>query len=146
MKECTLDGQGAVVAHHKAAEVSQPADGTTFYDPSPPVGPQRLAILCCSANTIALLRANQFDPAWGAGRDFLPLRFGQQRSRPCHWPSLGSADSAYRSFQKFQPPPTQWLVPGCSTASSYYCNYVGLSNRSLNLAQWPAIRAGGRSQ
>jgi len=51
------------------------------------------------------------------GRDFLPLRFGQQRSRPCHRPSLGAADSAYRSFQISQLPSSQWLVPGCTTAS-----------------------------
>ncbi|OLE56731.1 MAG: hypothetical protein AUG13_07550 [Chloroflexi bacterium 13_1_20CM_2_59_7] len=37
------------------------------------------------------------------GRDFLPLRFGQQRTRPRHRPSRGAADSPYRSFRKTQP-------------------------------------------
>src|SRR5579863_886439 len=52
------------------------------------------------------------------GRDLLPLRFGQQRSRPCHRPSLGAADSAYPSFSKTQPPLFQSLVYGYATASS----------------------------
>src|SRR5579864_5029159 len=62
MKERPVDGKRAVVAHHQAAEVSQPADGA-FYDPAPPIAPQRPTILCCRANTIALVRADQLDPA-----------------------------------------------------------------------------------
>ncbi len=52
------------------------------------------------------------------GRDFLPLRFGQQRTRPRHRPSLGAADSPYRSFRKTQPSFFQTLVLGYATASS----------------------------
>src|SRR6266581_972774 len=51
-------------------------------------------------------------------RDFLPLRFGQQRSRPCHRPSLGAADSAYASFSETQPPSFQRIVHSYATASS----------------------------
>src|SRR5437016_12197320 len=50
------------------------------------------------------------------GRDFLPLRFGQQRTRPRHRPSLGAADSPYRSFRKTQPSFFQTLVLGYATA------------------------------
>src|ERR1700680_1947388 len=61
-------------------------------------------------------------PGWFGeqGRDFLPLRFGQQRTGPRHRPSLGAADSAYLSFHKTQPSSFQRLVPGCATASSIY--------------------------
>jgi hypothetical protein len=51
-------------------------------------------------------------------RDFLPLRFGQQRPRPRHRPSLGAADSAYPSFSQTQPPSFQWIVHSYATASS----------------------------
>src|SRR5579859_3462782 len=37
------------------------------------------------------------------GRDFLPLRFGQQRTASRHRPSFGAADSAYPSFHQTQP-------------------------------------------
>src|SRR5216683_613842 len=53
------------------------------------------------------------------GRDFLPLRFGQQRTRPRHRPSLGAADSPYRSFRKTQPSFFQTLVLGYATASRH---------------------------
>jgi hypothetical protein len=56
------------------------------------------------------------------GRDLLPLRFGQQRSRPCHRPSLGATDSAYPSFPRTQPPLFQSLVRSYATASSGFRN------------------------
>jgi hypothetical protein len=37
------------------------------------------------------------------GRDFLPLRFGQQRTGPRHRPSFGAADFAYLPFPINQP-------------------------------------------
>src|SRR5271155_3351123 len=51
------------------------------------------------------------------GRDLLPLRFGQQCTRSGHRPSLGAADSPYRSSQKIQPPYFQDPVLGYATAS-----------------------------
>src|SRR5271169_3294239 len=51
------------------------------------------------------------------GRDLLPLRFGQQCTRSGHRPSLGAADSPYRSSQKIQPPSFQDPVLGYATAS-----------------------------
>jgi hypothetical protein len=51
------------------------------------------------------------------GRDFLPLRFGQQRTGSRHRPSFGAADSAYLSFHKIQLPSFQSLVLGYATAS-----------------------------
>src|SRR6266571_5381722 len=51
------------------------------------------------------------------GRDFLPLRFGQQRTGPRHRPSLGAAGLGYPSFPKTQPLSFQKLVSGCATAS-----------------------------
>jgi hypothetical protein len=41
------------------------------------------------------------------GRDFLPLRFGQQRTGSRHRPSFGAADLAYASSAKAQPPSFQ---------------------------------------
>src|ERR1700733_8361759 len=52
------------------------------------------------------------------GRNFLPLRFGQQRTRSGHRPSLGAADSAYLSSQKTHLPSFQAPVLGYATASS----------------------------
>src|SRR6202162_4733608 len=37
------------------------------------------------------------------GRDFLPLRFGQQRTKPRHPSSFGAADLAYLLFPTTQP-------------------------------------------
>src|ERR1700681_2700984 len=54
------------------------------------------------------------------GRDLLPLRFGQQRTRSGHRPSLGAADSAYLSSQKIQLPSFQDAVSGYATASSLF--------------------------
>src|SRR5271170_1495774 len=51
------------------------------------------------------------------GRDLLPLRFGQQRTRSGHRPSLGAADSPYLSSQKIQLPSFQNTVLGYATAS-----------------------------
>ncbi|HEV2520736.1 MAG TPA: hypothetical protein VGT24_00025, partial [Candidatus Acidoferrales bacterium] len=50
------------------------------------------------------------------GRDFLPLRFGQQRTAPRHRPSFGAADFAYLSSEKTQPSSFQELVSGYATA------------------------------
>jgi hypothetical protein len=52
------------------------------------------------------------------GRDFLPLRFGQQRTGSRHRPSLGAADSAYLRFRQSQPSSSKRLVLGYATASS----------------------------
>jgi hypothetical protein len=54
------------------------------------------------------------------GRDLLPLRFGQQRTRSGHRPSLGAADSPYLSSQKIQLPSFQDPVLGYATASSQF--------------------------
>src|ERR1700733_12591703 len=51
------------------------------------------------------------------GRDFLPLRFGQQRTGPRHRPSFGASDLAYLSLPETQPSSFQSLVSGCATAS-----------------------------
>src|ERR1700674_4776855 len=53
------------------------------------------------------------------GRDLLPLRFGQQRTRSGHRPSFGAADSAYLSSQKIQLPSFQDPVLSYATASSH---------------------------
>src|SRR6266403_3674134 len=50
-------------------------------------------------------------------RDFLPLRFGQQRTRSAHRPSLGAAAFAYLASAKIQLPSFQGLVLGYATAS-----------------------------
>src|SRR6202790_2617600 len=52
------------------------------------------------------------------GRDLLPLRFGQQRTRSGHRPSFGAADSPYLSSQKIQLPSFQDAVSGYATASN----------------------------
>src|SRR6516225_11875451 len=52
------------------------------------------------------------------GRDFLPLRFGQQRTGSRHRPSFGAADSVYPSFRRTQPSCSQRLVLSYATASS----------------------------
>jgi hypothetical protein len=41
------------------------------------------------------------------GRDFLPLRFGQQRTGSRHRLSFGAADSAYPRFREIQPSSSQ---------------------------------------
>jgi hypothetical protein len=57
--------------------------------------------------------------AWGLGeqgRNFLPLRLGQQRTRSGHRPSLGAAHSAYLSSQKTHLLSFQAPVLGYATA------------------------------
>ena len=60
MKERPVDSERAVVADDQAPEVSQPTDGA-FHDPTPPVSPQRAAILRRRTNAIPLVWADQFD-------------------------------------------------------------------------------------
>jgi hypothetical protein len=55
--------------------------------------------------------------------DLLPLRFGQQWTRPRHSSSFGAADPVYLLFSKTQPSSFQWLVQGCATASSKLCEF-----------------------
>jgi tetratricopeptide (TPR) repeat protein len=52
------------------------------------------------------------------GRNFLPLRFGQQRTRSGHRPSLGAADSAYLSSHTTHLLSFQAPVLGYATASN----------------------------
>src|ERR1700694_2213441 len=71
------------------------------------------------------------------GRDLLPLRFGQQRTRSGHRPSLGAADSPYLPSQKIQLPSFQDPVLGYATASRRF----GLwPRRALRRSLRPAIR------
>src|ERR1700693_4128000 len=59
------------------------------------------------------------------GRDLLPLRFGQQRTRSGHRPSLGAADSPYLPSQKIQLPSFHDAVSGYATASSNLIDQMG---------------------
>src|SRR5713226_6293928 len=89
--------------------------GPTPQNPENPF--QHTAVLDPRAATAAILARFRKQ-----GRDFLPLRFAQQRSRSGHRPSLGAADSAYLSFEKTQLPSFQGPVLGYATASSgSYC-------------------------
>src|SRR6266705_6736288 len=82
--------------------------------PQNPENPfQHPAILDPRATTTAILARFRKQ-----GRDFLPLRFAQQRTRSGHRPSLGAADSAYLSSEKTQLPSFQGPVLGYATASS----------------------------
>src|SRR5713226_3112336 len=66
--------------------------------PQNPQNPfQHTAILNPGTTALAL-----FGRLGEQGRDLLPLRFGQQRTRSGHRPSLGAADSPYLSSQKIQ--------------------------------------------
>src|SRR5260221_3917540 len=85
--------------------------GPTPQNPENPF--QHTAVLDPRAATAAILARFRKQ-----GRDFLPLRFAQQRSRSGHRPSLGAADSAYLSFEKTQLPSFQGPVLGYATASS----------------------------
>ena len=62
MKEPSINGQRAVVAHHQAPEIPEPADGA-FHDPTPPVPAQRPSVLRGRTNTILLVWADPRDPA-----------------------------------------------------------------------------------
>src|ERR1700680_41468 len=59
---------------------------------------QYTAVLDPRTTTVAL-----FGRLGEQGRDFLPLRFGQQRTGPRHRPSFGAADFAYLPFSSTQP-------------------------------------------
>src|SRR5579864_173920 len=61
MKERSVDLQRAVVAHHQAAVVPQPAD-SALDDPAMPIPPQCATVLRRRANAILLVRADQFNP------------------------------------------------------------------------------------
>jgi hypothetical protein len=54
------------------------------------------------------------------GRNLLPLRFGQQRTRSGHSPSFGAANSAYLSSQKTPVPSFQGPVLRYGTASTTF--------------------------
>src|SRR5713101_1181903 len=62
MKERAIYRERAVVAHHQAAEVSEPGVGA-FDDPATPVPPQRSAILRRRFLAVAAMRRDQFDSA-----------------------------------------------------------------------------------
>ena len=62
MKERAIDRERAVVAHHQAAEVSEPGIGA-FDDPATSVPPQRSTILCRRFLAAGAMRRDQFDSA-----------------------------------------------------------------------------------
>ena len=62
MKERAVDRERAVVAHHQAAEVSEPGVGA-FDDPATSVPPQRSAILRRRFLAVRAMRRDQFDSA-----------------------------------------------------------------------------------
>ena len=62
MKEGTIDGEQAVVAHDQAPEVSEPGVGA-LNDPATPVAPQRSTVLRGRTNAILLVRTDQLDSA-----------------------------------------------------------------------------------
>jgi hypothetical protein len=76
MEERAKDFERAVLAHHQAAQVSQPADGA-FNDPTFSMSAQRPAILRGWTNTIALVWTNQLDTA--AGRQNKRFRLAVRR-------------------------------------------------------------------
>src|SRR6202166_949306 len=84
--------------------------------PQNPQNPfQHTAVLNPGTTALAL-----FGRLGEQGRDLLPLRFGQQRTRSGHRPSLGAANSPYLSSQKIQLPSFQDSVLGYATASRNY--------------------------
>ena len=60
MKESATDRERAVVAHDQAPEVTKPGV-SAFDNPSPPVAPQRSAVLGHRFLSIAAMRHDQFD-------------------------------------------------------------------------------------
>src|SRR5260370_14322735 len=62
MKERAIYRERAVVAHHQAAEVSEPGVGA-FDDPATPVPPQRSPILRRRFLAVGAMRRDQFDSA-----------------------------------------------------------------------------------
>jgi len=64
MKEPSINGQRAVVAHHQAAEVAAPGE-RAFHGPSSPVTPQRPTVLRWRLATILAMRGDQLDAAPG---------------------------------------------------------------------------------
>src|SRR6266478_4508692 len=62
MKERAIYRERAVVAHHQAAEISEPGVGA-FDDPATPVPPQRSAILRRRFLAVGAMRRDQFDSA-----------------------------------------------------------------------------------
>src|ERR1700716_1363047 len=86
--------------------------GPTPQNPENPF--QHTAVLGPRAATAAILA--RFGKQ---GRDFLPLRFAQQRTRSGHRPSFGAADFACLSSEKTQLPSFQEPVLGYATASRY---------------------------
>src|SRR5271157_1520029 len=107
MKERAVDLERAVVAHHQAAEVPQPADGA-FNDPAFSVSAQRPAILRGRTYPILLVRADQFNatpsqaiPQWIAVVSFV----GNHAHRLLAW-SARSMLAAYadRCERRFRQP------------------------------------------
>ena len=70
MKEGAIDRERAIVAHDQTAEVTEPCVGA-FDNPSPPVAPQRSAVLGRWFLSIAAMRHDQFDTP-------LPQAFAQR--------------------------------------------------------------------
>src|SRR5437899_3572695 len=62
MKERAIDRERAVVAHHQAAEVSEPGVGA-FDDPATSVPPRRSAVLRRRFLSVGAMRRDQFDSA-----------------------------------------------------------------------------------
>ena len=61
MKEPSINGQRAVVAHHQAAEVAEPGEGA-FHGPWSPVAPQGPTVLRRRLATILAMRTINWMP------------------------------------------------------------------------------------
>ena len=64
MKESSINGQRAIVAHHQSTEVAEPSEGA-FHGPSSSVTPQRPAVLRGGLATILAMRDDQLNAAPG---------------------------------------------------------------------------------